>query len=212
MPYIALQVYGIEVCIGPVGVPVHLRSGSRFGLLALFTYVSGLRSATLIAIVKDVLIWITVIVAVIYIPLHLGGYHHAFFASARREAQALPHSLEADYVTLALGSALRPLPLSAHADGRALVEEPLGRAAQLASSCRSTPSCSGCSPCSAISRSPPAIKPDAHYGANFAVPGALQPGLPAWFAGFALASIAIGALVPAAMMAIAAANLFTRNI
>jgi SSS family solute:Na+ symporter len=35
---------------------------------------------------------------------------------------------------------------------------------------------------------------------------------PAWFAGFALASIAIGALVPAAMMAIAAANLFSRNV
>ncbi len=35
---------------------------------------------------------------------------------------------------------------------------------------------------------------------------------PSWFAGFAFAAIAIGALVPASVMSIAAANLFTRNI
>ena len=34
---------------------------------------------------------------------------------------------------------------------------------------------------------------------------------PSWFAGFAFAAIAIGALVPAAVMSIGAANLFTRN-
>jgi SSS family solute:Na+ symporter len=35
---------------------------------------------------------------------------------------------------------------------------------------------------------------------------------PDWFAGFCLAAIGIGALVPAAIMSIAAANLYTRNI
>src|SRR4029079_18246165 len=35
---------------------------------------------------------------------------------------------------------------------------------------------------------------------------------PDWFVGVAFAAIAIGALVPAAIMSIAAANLFTRNI
>src|ERR1700710_1678529 len=35
---------------------------------------------------------------------------------------------------------------------------------------------------------------------------------PSWFAGFAFAAIAIGALVPAAVMSIGAANLFTRNV
>jgi SSS family solute:Na+ symporter len=34
----------------------------------------------------------------------------------------------------------------------------------------------------------------------------------AWFAGVAFAAIAIGALVPAAIMSIAAANTFTRNV
>jgi solute:Na+ symporter, SSS family len=35
---------------------------------------------------------------------------------------------------------------------------------------------------------------------------------PNWFAGFCLAAIGIGALVPAAIMSIAASNLFTRNL
>ncbi len=56
------------------------------------------------------------------------------------------------------------------------------------------------------------IKPDAHYGNNIAVPALLDKVFPPWFAGFGLASIAIGALVPAAMMAIASANLFARNV
>jgi len=36
--------------------------------------------------------------------------------------------------------------------------------------------------------------------------------VPGWFAGFAFAAIGIGALVPAAVMSIGAANLFTRNV
>jgi SSS family solute:Na+ symporter len=50
------------------------------------------------------------------------------------------------------------------------------------------------------------------YGANFAVPALFLQEFPAWFAGFAFAAIGIGALVPAAIMSIAAANLYTRNI
>ncbi|HEX5421831.1 MAG TPA: sodium:solute symporter, partial [Gammaproteobacteria bacterium] len=52
----------------------------------------------------------------------------------------------------------------------------------------------------------------ARYGANFAVPALFLHEFPAWFSGFGFAAIAIGALVPAAIMSIAAANLFTRNI
>ena len=39
-----------------------------------------------------------------------------------------------------------------------------------------------------------------------------QQKFPTWYAGIAFAAVAIGALVPAAIMSIAAANLFTRNI
>ena len=50
------------------------------------------------------------------------------------------------------------------------------------------------------------------FGNNFAVPALLLHSFPAWFAGVAFAAIGIGALVPAAIMSIAAANLYTRNI
>ena len=44
------------------------------------------------------------------------------------------------------------------------------------------------------------------------VPALFDTMFPDWFAGVAFAAIAIGALVPAAIMSIAAANLWTRNI
>jgi SSS family solute:Na+ symporter len=44
------------------------------------------------------------------------------------------------------------------------------------------------------------------------VPMLFQKVFPAWFAGFCLAAIAVGALVPAAVMAIGAANLVTSNL
>src|SRR6516225_1043813 len=48
--------------------------------------------------------------------------------------------------------------------------------------------------------------------AQLAVPYLFQHLFPSWFTGIAFSAIVIGALVPAAIMAIAAANLFTRNI
>src|SRR5207245_9576888 len=50
------------------------------------------------------------------------------------------------------------------------------------------------------------------FGNNFAVPALFLHSFPAWFVGIAFAAVGIGALVPAAIMSIAAANLYTRNI
>ncbi len=47
---------------------------------------------------------------------------------------------------------------------------------------------------------------------NTVVPLLFDKMFPGWFAGVAFAAVGIGALVPAAIMSIAAANLFTRNI
>jgi SSS family solute:Na+ symporter len=51
-------------------------------------------------------------------------------------------------------------------------------------------------------------KPDG----NTIIPALFDQMFPDWFAGVAYAAVGIGALVPAAIMSIAAANLFTRNI
>ena len=57
----------------------------------------------------------------------------------------------------------------------------------------------------------PGAKPGS-VDSNTVVPLLFDQQFPAWFAGIAFAAIGIGALVPAAIMSIAAANLFTRNI
>ncbi|HET9149253.1 MAG TPA: sodium:solute symporter, partial [Alphaproteobacteria bacterium] len=79
MPYIALQLVGLQVVIGAMGIPTGGALGDlplviAFVILAAFTYTSGLRAPASIAIVKDILIYATIIVAVIVIPIQLGGY------------------------------------------------------------------------------------------------------------------------------------------
>ena len=49
-----------------------------FAILAAFTYTSGLRGTTLTGVFKDALIWFTVIVSIIAIPIFIGGFHTAF--------------------------------------------------------------------------------------------------------------------------------------
>ena len=49
-----------------------------FAVLAAYTYSSGLRAPALIAFVKDILIYIVIIVAVVYLPHKLGGWDHIF--------------------------------------------------------------------------------------------------------------------------------------
>lgn len=210
LPYAALQVYGIEVSIAQVGLPVTASLWIGFGFLAIVTYVSGLRSATLISVVKDVLIWITVLVAVTYIPIRLGGYAH-IFGSLPRNSLTLPPGKLTDYSTLAIGSALflflypHTITGALSAKSRFVVQRNsvflpvytvmLGLLAILGYVARV-----------ALVHTNPA------YGANAAIPALFDTMFPAPFAGFALAAIAIGALVPAAMMAIAASNLFSRNV
>jgi SSS family solute:Na+ symporter len=210
MPYVALQVYGIELCMAQIGLPVQASLWTAFVLLAVITYLSGLRSATLIAIVKDVLIWVTVIVAVIYIPLHLGGYAHAF-SQVPRSRLTLPGNLYADYATLAIGS------------GLALFLYPHTLTGALSSSSASVVRRNsvflpiytimlGLLAILGYLAVAAKIPPSPHYGNNNAIPALFDAVFPPWFAGFGLAAIAIGALVPAAMMAIASANLFARNV
>src|SRR3984893_11379864 len=115
MPYIALQLVGIQVVIGALGI-----SGSgliadlplviAFMVLAAFTYSSGLRAPASIAIVKDILIYITAVVAVIVIPYELGGFGKIFAAvPAQKLLLAAPGpdttGSYSAYVTLALVSA-----------------------------------------------------------------------------------------------------------
>jgi solute:Na+ symporter, SSS family len=228
MPYIALQLVGMEVVIGALGFPAegfvgHLPLIIAFIILAAFTYQSGLRAPALIAIVKDTLIFVTIFGAIVIIPAQLGGYS-AIFASVPPEKLTLSPPGEGTlgsysaYATLALGSALA-LFLYPHmmtgilsASGGNVIRRNaaflsaytfvLGLIALL-----------GYMAIAADVGSHPAYAAGfTQYGPNFAVPALFLASFPSWFVGVAFAAIAIGALVPAAIMSIACANLFSRNL
>src|SRR3954447_1055182 len=78
MPYIALQLVGMKVVLAAMGINGDWPIIIAFVILAAYTWNSGLRAPALIAVVKDLAIYVTVIVAVIYIPTKLGGYSHIF--------------------------------------------------------------------------------------------------------------------------------------
>jgi SSS family solute:Na+ symporter len=228
MPYIALQLVGMQVVIAALGlegsglwadVPLFV----AFLILAAFTYTSGLRAPAVIAIVKDLLFYVTVIAAAIVIPLHLGGWGKIFAAVPAAKLTLPvpgPQTLGSygAYATLALGSALA-LFLYPHSMTGILAAKSghvLKRNAALLpaySLILGLLSLMGFMAIAyGVDKAPQYAAGFATYHGNFAVPALMLAAFPPWFAGVALATIAIGALVPASIMSIATANIFTRDI
>jgi solute:Na+ symporter, SSS family len=228
MPYIALQLVGLQVVIGAMGVTGEGLAGDipliiAFLILAAFTYSSGLRAPAAIAVVKDTLIYITAFAAVIIIPIQLGGWGKVFAAVPPEKLLLVPPGANTTgaygvYATLALGSALALL-LYPHSmtgilsasSGRAVRRNAallpaysfvLGLLALLGFFALAA----------GVDKLPEFADGFKQFKTNFAVPALMLHSFPAWFAGVTFAAIGIGALVPAAIMSIAAANLFTRNI
>ena len=220
MPYIALQLVGIQVVLNAMGINGDWPLVIAFAILAAYTYQSGLRAPALIALVKDTLIYVTILVAVIYIPWKLGGFGNIFDAAAK----ALPgkktptgapgaflpgkEAAKQAYATLALGSALA-LFLYPHAITGVLSSKSadvIRRNSVLLPAYTFLLGLIALLGYMAIAAGVSTKNP------NFAVPDLFIHYFPSWFEGFAFAAIAIGALVPAAVMSIAAANLFSRNV
>jgi SSS family solute:Na+ symporter len=216
MPYIALQLVGIQVVLGALGVEGDWPLVIAFVILAAYTYQSGLRAPALIAVVKDALIYIVVLVAVIYIPSKIGGFGAMFDAAEKalptrdKPGSLIPAAADAQvaYATLAFGSALA-LFLYPHAVTAVLSAksaQTVRRNTALLPAYTFVLGLIALLGYMAIARG---ISPS---NPNFAVPDLFLNVFPSWFVGVAFAAIAIGALVPAAVMSIAAANLFTRSI
>ena len=229
MPYIALQLLGLQVVIGAMGVGTggglagDLPLVIAFLILAAFTYTSGLRAPAMIAVVKDALIYITVLALVIVVPYQLGGYAK-LFAAIPAEKLLLPMpgagtlGLYSAYATLALGSAFA-LFLYPHTMTGVLsatnAEVIRRNAAYLPaySFLLGLLALTGFMALATGVAALPEFAPQfAQYKSNFAIPALILHSFPDWFAGVAFAAIGIGGLVPAAIMSIAASNLFTRNI
>ncbi len=226
MPYIALQLVGMEKVIQALGFHGqgmwgHLPLSLAFVILALYTYRSGLRAPAMIAFVKDIMIYIFVIAAIIVVPMKLGGYAMIFDSAKTVFDQKVAASggkvtaglLLAPkqiwpFLTLALGSAL------------ALLMYPHSMTAILAArNAKSIRINAVALPAYSLVLGLIALLGLMAHAAGIkvadpqdAVPQLFLAIFPSWFAGFAFAAIAIGALVPAAIMSIGAANTFTRNI
>ncbi len=220
MPYIALQLVGIEKVIGALGfqgegLMSHFPLTIAFVILAVYTYRSGLRAPAMIAFVKDTMIYIFVIAAIIVIPAKLGGYGAIFDAAAQVYAKkggatglTLQPQQVMPYITLAIGSAL------------ALFIYPHSMTGILsASSSQAIKRNAIALPAYSLVLGLIGLLGLMGHAAGIEVknPQDVVPQLflkmfPDWFAGFCFAAIAIGALVPAAVMSIGAANTFTRNV
>ncbi|WP_433302340.1 monocarboxylate uptake permease MctP [Actinoplanes sp. CA-030573] len=230
MPYIALQLVGIEAVLKTMGVTGdsllarHAPIIIAFAILAAYTYQSGLRAPALIAFVKDTLIYIVILVAVIYLPYKLGGWG-GIFDAADKKFQASPNpgdgillnaNNQIQYVTLALGSALA-LFLYPHSITGVLASKNRNVIKRNMSALPAYSFLLGLIALLGYMAISAGVKPlpGAKAGtvdSNTVVPLLFDQKFPSWFAGVAFAAIGIGALVPAAIMSIAAANLFTRNI
>jgi SSS family solute:Na+ symporter len=229
MPYIALQLVGLEAVLRTMGINGsgilgHLPLLVAFIVLALYTYRSGLRAPALIAFVKDILIYLVILVAIIYLPSKLGGWSHIFDTAkakfdatpAKTDGIILNSNNQLQYATLALGSALA-LFLYPHSVTGLLASR--GRTV-IKRNMVALPAYSlllGLLALLGYVAIAATVKPinNAATGkadTNTIVPVLFDGQFPAWFAGIAFAAIGIGALVPAAIMSIAAANLWTRNI
>lgn len=224
LPYIALQIYGMQAVLTVmIGQLVSSNAASiteisliiAFIILAAFTFTSGLRGAVVTAVMKDAIIFTTVIVVIVLVPIYIGGFGHAFASMPKlptgdttlaplflngfislsiMSALALylyPHAINGVFSTkstkkLRFSTALLPL----YGVGLAL----LALFGIL------------------VYGSTKALAMVHLYGAVTAVPSLIYAYFPPWFVGFAFLGIFIGGLVPASIMAISQANLLTRNV
>lgn len=225
MPYIAVQLLCLQAVFRTMGVTGDWPLVVALALVSLCTFRSGLRAPALLSIAKDVLmVW--VIIAALLVVAIAGGMGNAFHqANLRFTATATPgtglllgpHSQWA-YLSLIVGSAL------------SIFAYPHTLTSVLAAKDRNTIKRNaaglpvytlGLAIMSilgifAISQGVLPIGYNRAKGQtgdlNTVMPQLFHTIFPQWCAGIAFAGLGIAALVPAAVMSIAAANLFTRAI
>lgn len=224
LPYIALQIYGMQavltVMIGQMTsynttLITELSLIIAFIVLAAFTFTSGLRGATITAVMKDIIIFGSVIVVIILVPIYIGGFGHAFSSIGAKSASytSLAPLLLNAFISLSIMSALA-LYLYPHAINGVLSTNSTKR---LRYSTALLPIYGVGLALLAlfgilVYGSPTAMSLVAKYGPVTVVPSLIYAEFPSWFVGIAFLGIFIGGLVPASIMAISQANLMTRNV
>ncbi|MDG7007546.1 MAG: sodium:solute symporter [Nitrososphaerota archaeon] len=224
LPYIALQLVGMQAVLASMLVGVgdaHMIEEIALLVavivLAAFTFTSGLRGATLTAVFKDALVWTAVITVIVAVLIKVGSFAPIFSAVPGPQYVTVPSSTVPSYATLVLGSAIALYLYPHTVNGTLSAQSPhklrlstsflplygLGLAflALFGIIIYSLPSAL------AFLKNFPAGSQGIYV-----VPSIILDVLPGWLAGVALLGVFVGGLVPAAIMAIAQANLLTRNI
>ena len=224
LPYIALQIYGMQAVLTVmIGQLVASNAATitevslivAFIILAAFTFTSGLRGAVVTAVMKDIIIFATVIVVIVLVPMYIGGFGNAFAHMHKLptgNTTLAPLYLNG-FISLSIMSALA-LYLYPHAINGILST----------SSTKKLRMSTALLPLYGIGLallalfgiliygSTQALALVHQYGAVTMVPDLIYAYFPPWFVGFAFLGIFIGGLVPASIMAISQANLLTRNV
>jgi SSS family solute:Na+ symporter len=218
LPYIALQLIGLRVVFETLGIGGDVPLTLAFGVLALFTFSSGLRAPALLSILKDILLLVTVVVLSEYFTLALGGWPHIFGVATASFAQrppgegsiVLPPGTQLSYVSLALGSALSNF-LYPHVLTGTLAARNRSTVRTGLSTLPVYTLLLGFFGLLGFAAIAAGTRP---AGGDFTtiLPRLLQTSLNGWSAGLIFAALSISALVPASIMSIGAANLFTRGI
>lgn len=220
MPYIALQLLGIRAILvagglyPASGIAGDLALVAVFAVLAGATYRSGLRAPTVISLAKGVLIFGTVIGLVIFVLSKLGGPAAMFDAAQRSTVSgaslALDPAFYSAYATLALGSAMALLmyPHVLTATFAASGENPVRKATiglPLWTAVLGLFALLGIAALAAGVAAAPG-------SAEAAMPIMVREMLHPLATGLVFGALAVGALVPAAVMSVGAATLFVRNV
>lgn len=217
MPYIAVQLVALRAMFATLGVTGEWPLAAAVLVASVCTFRSGLRAPALLSIAKDILLlWL--VLAVILLVAMSGGWVAAFRSAGERftadaspaSGLQLPEGGWSGYLTLVIGSALAifayPHALTGilAARDRATVQR---NAAALPVYCLAL----GLLALLGFFAIGQGVRP-VGGDLNTVVPQLFHEVFPAWCAGIGYAAIGVAALIPAAVMSIAAANLFTRSV
>lgn len=222
MPYLALQLLGIQAVFIAAGLPPddflsHTVVIVLFASIAVPTYRHGLRAPTVVSALKGVVIVFSVLAAVVFVLAELGGPERMFKDARERLGAAgtdaslsLGPGQEVVYATLAVGSALA-LFMYPHVSTVAMAASSKDALRRVSVAIPVWTGVLGLFALLGIAAI--AVGIDAPEGkAEAVVPMLVKELMPAALAGLVFGVLVLGALVPTAVMSIAAATAFVRNI
>jgi SSS family solute:Na+ symporter len=225
MPYVSVQLISLQAVFKTIGISGDWPLLVAIVMVSICTFRSGLRAPALLSIAKDVLFAWVVLSAVLVVAM-TGGWGNTFRLAGERFARTpstgdglvLDGPGQLGYLTLVIGSVL------------AIFAYPHTVTGILAAKDRATVRRNSAAlPLYAVALGLMAMlgffaiaQNVAPVGSNLAkgqigdlntvAPQLFHALFPAWTAGVAYAALAVAALIPAAVMSISAANLFTRSI